>query len=126
MYISVLMCSMLLFSGYSVKYYAFMVQRFLYLLHMVYLDYQIQCELKKIGLKLRSNSQINSNLFVRKRTKYTKEKVDFKIRAIGLVEIYGKYFQLHIFNLCPINRHFVLMTIIFMMNYVLLLTQTTI
>ena len=49
-----------------------------------------------------------------------------RFRATSVISIYGKYFALKLFDLCYINVQFILLLVLFAVNYIVLITQTTV
>ena len=85
------------------------------------LDDLIQKELNRIARRMGDPMLRNFNstkLFIKSRG-------STNFRALDFIEMYRRHFQIRIFHLCKVDLQFNVMAIIFVINYVALVTQTS-
>src|SRR5699024_4458802 len=97
----------------------------LFILGIAHLEARILSQLDQISKALTNENPEKSELF-RPISRFTPESRLQQVRDREVVRIYEIYFRLHIFSLCELNWTFACSFVLFCLNYIVLVMQTSI
>lgn len=127
----IVFCFMFTYNRFNMQSLFYTIQYFGMLMALCLIGKEIDYELSQIAIEMKDmiHFQGDNRLFKRSKWPYLKHvppSESMQIYCRQSVQLYRKCYQLRLFNLCSVDLKFLFCVVLFGVNYIVLITETTV